>query len=104
MAAGISAQVLEEVRELRLDIHKIDTKLEVHIAQDAENCKKLNDVYKEMYGNGDRRGLKNEASIWFEEHADKKAAKKHLIMDAKSLIIAFLINTGLAVLLAKIIP
>ena len=104
MAAGISAQVLEEVRELRTDIHKIDTKLEVHIAQDIDSCKKLEELRIDMYGDKNHKGLKNEAAVWFEERADKKESKKHLIMDAKSLIIAFIINTGLAVLLAKIIP
>lgn len=49
---SIYAQVLSEVKEMRSDVHAIDKKLEVHLAQDDEWRKQTDAVYKIVRGNG----------------------------------------------------
>lgn len=52
MAASISSQVLDEVRELRKDVHGIDIKLAEHLAQDIEHVRAVDKLKKAVFGNG----------------------------------------------------
>lgn len=54
MTTSISAQVLTEIKELRTDIHGIDTKLEVHLAQDDVRIKNIDKLSKVVFGNGNK--------------------------------------------------
>lgn len=49
---SIYTQVLEEVKEMRSDVHAIDKKLEVHLAQDEEWHKQMGTLNKIVRGNG----------------------------------------------------
>jgi hypothetical protein len=98
MAGSISSQVLEEVRELRTDIHKIDTKLEVHIAQDTKIRTDTDKLCKEVFnGNGLRERLgKLESSV---QVGDKKEETKEKF----SLNIKTALITGTAMLVISTI-
>jgi len=94
MAGSISSQVLEEVRELRSDIHKIDTKLEVHIAQDTKRCTDIDKLNKEVFnGNGLRERLgKLENNVQVDDK--KEETKEKFSLNIKTALI-----TGTAMLI-----
>lgn len=84
--ASISSQVLSEVKELREDVHGIDKKLEVHLASDAEWSKKIDSLYKTVYGNGSK-GLSNRVqSLEDCQHKEdkEKSDKRKFVFDIKS--------------------
>lgn len=106
MAPGISAQVLEEVRELRTDIHKIDTKLEVHCAQELKRGVDIDRVCKEVFnGHGLRERVNAlETNVRLDDKVEAKKEKFQL--DVKSSLIVgslmLVISTAAQWLVAKV--
>ncbi len=100
MAASISAQVLDEVRELRKDIHGIDIKLAEHLAQDIEHVKTMDKLKKTVFGNG-CRGLDdrvNDIETAVREKKQATVVDKKFKLDIKSGAIVGGITLAMSVL------
>ena len=106
MAQGISAQVLQEVLELRTDIHKMDTKLEVHLSGDIKRSIDLDKVCKEVFnGQGLRERVSAlESNVQFDDKVEAK--KEKFSLDIKSSLIVgalmLIISTVAQLLVTKV--
>lgn len=86
MAQGLTAQVLDEVRELRKDVHGIDIKLAEHLAQDVSHVEALSKVSTAVFGNGSK-GLDDRVRVLEECQSRSKAsetADRKFRLDIKS--------------------
>ena len=106
MAASGYPQVMAELKEMRTDIHKLDTKIEVHISQDIQRCKDIDRLNKEVF-NGS--GLKDRISTLEHnvETDDKMEEKRDKFqLDIKSSLIVgslmLLASTAAQWLVAKV--
>lgn len=106
MAGSISSQVLEEVRELRTDIHKIDTKLEVHIAQDTKRCSDIDKLSKEVFNGGGLRERIGKLENSVSSDDKKEETKEKFSLNIKTALITgitmLVISTVAQVLVAKL--
>ncbi len=90
---SIGAQVLKEVQEMREDIHRIDTKLEVHIARDEANCGKVDKLTKDIYNNNGK-GMKTKLDTMWDEFSDKSKTGKE---------VKIRISTGIILLILTVV-
>lgn len=104
MGTGIGAQVLKEVQEMREDIHRIDTRLEVHIATDKQNGLKLDRVYKDYYGNGDCEGTKSQVHSARKNSENKRSFNTEFTIKLSTGIILLLLTIALNIIATRLIP
>ena len=86
-ASGYPA-VLIEIKEVRADIHKLDIKVESHLAQDTQKSEELSKVTKEVFNSG---GIRERVSaLEFDVVSDNKQAdkKERFSLDIKSSLFA----------------
>lgn len=102
--AGIGAQVLQEVKELREDVHEIDKKLAVHIVSDSEKNIRMDKLCKDYYGNGNNEGTKTAVNSHHKEAESKLKLSSEFRVKISTGIILLLLTIILNTVIAKIIP
>jgi len=100
---GIGAQVLKEVKEMREDIHRIDTRLEVHIARDEEKYIQIDKLNKDYYGNGNSEGTKSQIRSTRKEKEGKLAFNSEFRVKISTGIILLLLTVAINLIVTRLI-
>ncbi len=101
---SIGAQVLQEVKELREDVHEIDKKLAVHIVADTDKNKRMDQLCKDYYGNGNNEGTKEKANVNHKDRENKLTIGSEFKVKLSTGIILVLLTVVLNVVVTKLIP